>query len=99
MNHLPATIPFTERQTRVIAAMVKVLPAGTWLSRESIDKIAAASNGPDIIRQIRHVTGHDGVLMERREVTDKDGKTVRAGQYQLTEAGYQRLIKAGFKSE
>ena len=90
---------FTERQTRVIDALVEAHSSGTWLSRESIDRIAGASNGPDIIQKIRRVLGHDSVLMQRREVRDLDGKTVKAGRYQMTDVGYQRLKTTGIKSE
>lgn len=91
--------PFTERQTRVICALVNARASGAWLTRESIDRIAGASNGPDIIRKIRHIVGYDGVLMQLREVKDLDGKSVKAGRYRMTDLGYQRLMATGFDSE
>ena len=90
---------FTERQTRVIGALVDARTSGAWLTREAIDRIAGASNGPDIIRKIRHIVGYDGVLMQLREVKDLDGKSIKAGRYRMTDDGYQRLKATGFEAE
>lgn len=99
MNTSAKSTHFTPRQARIISALIAAQASGAWLSREAIDRVAGASNGPHIILQIRRIAGHDGVVTERRDVKDKDGKTVQAGYYQLTALGHQRLVNAGFKPE
>lgn len=50
----PSAKPMTPRQERVIRALVGT---GEWTSREAIDRIARASNGPEVIRQLRQRFG------------------------------------------
>lgn len=82
---------FTSRQSRVLSALVK---SAGWISREDIDRIAGASNGPQIISELRRkVTGRDGIEVRRVDTLDRDGKPCRPGQYRLTEMGHSRLMK------
>jgi hypothetical protein len=82
----------TPRQQRVISALWS---AKRWIPREEIDRIAGASNGPQVIKELRErFTGHDGIDMERIEVTDRDGKACRPGRYKLNHQGRDRIAQA-----
>ena len=84
---------FTARQSRVLNALMP----GSWIARESIDRIAGASNGPQIIAEIRRkVTGYDGLDMVRGDVLDRDGKASKPGRYRMNEIGRARVLGAGF---
>lgn len=72
----------TERQARVLAALQRVKG---WIWREDINVIAGASNGPDIIMQLRR-KGCD-IEMQRVDCVDRDGKPCKPGRYRLTMAG------------
>lgn len=83
---------FTPRQSRVLEAL---LMSESWISRESVDRIAGASNGPQIILELRRkVTGHEGIEMQKSDATDRDGKACKPGCYRLTSMGRQRALKA-----
>jgi hypothetical protein len=83
---------FTPRQSRVLDALAN---AGGWVSREEVDRIAGASNGPQIILELRRkVAGHDGIEMQRADAKDRDGKACKPGQYRLTSPGRQRVLQA-----
>lgn len=83
---------FTPRQTRVLAALTD---AAGWVSREEVDHIAGASNGPQIILELRRkVAGHDGIEMQRADAKDRDGKSCKPGRYRLTSPGRQRVLQA-----
>jgi len=83
---------FTARQTRVLGAL---LQSESWIPRESVDRIAGASNGPQIILELRRkVTGHDGIEMQKADATDRDGKACKPGRYRLTLQGRQRVLEA-----
>ena len=83
---------FTPRQRRVMAVLWNAIG---WISRESIDRIARASNGPEVIRQLRHTHGV-GIDMQRIEVMDADGLASNPGRYQLTRKGREALAGWGF---
>lgn len=86
------TAAFTPRQTRLLEAL---LQASDWISRESVDRIAGASNGPQIILELRRkVTGHDGIEMQKADATDRDGRACKPGRYRLTAQGRQRALTA-----
>jgi hypothetical protein len=83
---------FTPRQSRVLQAL---LTAENWIARESVDSIAGASNGPQIILELRRkVTGHDGIEMQKAEATDRDGRACKPGRYRLTALGRERALGA-----
>lgn len=82
----------TPRQKRVEKALYEV---NDWISREDIDGIAGASNGPEVIRQLRVRLGYDAIEMQRVSVLDCDGLSVQAGRYRLTPIGRQRLAEKG----
>jgi hypothetical protein len=78
----------TPRQDRLLRALLK--HAG-WISREKVDRIAGASNGPQIVLEVRRkVTGHDGIEMRRVDAVDRDGKPCKPGRYRLTPQGRKR---------
>lgn len=86
-NFIPA-VTLTKRQGRLLQAL---LIADTWIWREEVDRIAGASNGPQIIAELRQkVTGHDGIEMRQVDAADRDGKPCRPGQYRLSEVGRER---------
>lgn len=89
----PTTVQtMTPRQARVIDALSSTTG---WLWREQIDRIAGASNGPEIIRQLRLRVGYDAIEMEQVEITDRDGRPAKPGHYRLTDMGRQRLVEMG----
>ncbi|CAJ4043310.1 Uncharacterised protein [Burkholderia pseudomallei] len=63
-------------------------------SREEVDRIAGASNGPHEISELRAL-GLDKfncLPMRRERVIDRDGAEVHRGIYWLTERGKQAVI-------
>ena len=71
------------RETRTLTALAHT---HDWISREKLDQIARASNGPAVVQALRHKLGnHDAIAMERVPVTDADGKTAQAGRYRLSD--------------
>jgi len=81
----------TPRQQRLLDALLK---AEGWISRESVDRIAGASNGPQIVLEVRKkVTGHDGIEMNQVSAIDRDGKPCKPGRYRLSAAGRERATK------
>jgi hypothetical protein len=78
---------FTPRQRRVLEALCR---SDGWVFREDVDRIAGASNGPQVIAELRHGWGID-VAMQRVDRIDRDGKPCKPGQYSLTAAGRLRL--------
>ena len=67
----------TDRQLRAIRALID-----GPLMREQLDRLAACSNGPDIIVRLRK----KGISINCVSVDriDRDGKPCRPGQYSLT---------------
>jgi hypothetical protein len=81
---------FTPRQLRLAYAL---LGAEGWLPREDVDRITGASNGPQVVSELRaKVTGHDGIEMQQVEATDRDGRQCKPGRYRLTPQGRARLL-------
>ena len=84
------------RHLRVIEALL----ARGELSRESVDTIAGASNGPQLMADLSDLgltLGRKGaadtcICCERCHRIDRDGRTCRPGFYLLTPLGRQRLI-------
>jgi hypothetical protein len=82
------TTSLTPRERRVLLALLKL---DTWISRESIDRIAGASNGPQVIKSLREkIAGHDGLEMVQFHALDRDGRHCRPGYYRLTAVGRAR---------
>lgn len=85
-------IRLTPRQSRLLD---ELMSASGWISRENVDRIAGASNGPQIVMELRRkLTGHDGLDMRKTVATDRDGKTCQPGRYRLNELGRQRVLAA-----
>lgn len=82
----PKQRKFTARQHRTLSA----LKSGRWIWREDIDRIAGASNGPEIIAQLRH-THLIEIDMQRVKVKDRDGLEASPGRYRLTSRGRETL--------
>ncbi len=87
----PASL-MTPRQARAVNALVL---AKDWIGREAIDRIAGASNGPEVIRQLRLRLGYDSIEMQRVEAIDRDGHPCKPGRYRLTPEGRAKLAKMG----
>ncbi len=69
------------RETRTLTALAHT---HDWISREAIDRVACASNGPAVVQALRRKLGNDAAIeMERVPVIDADGKTAQAGRYRL----------------
>lgn len=83
---------FTPRQRRLAEA----LAPGGWIRREDVDRIAGASNGPDVVAQLRRrVTGRDGIEMQMVKGQDRDGQAVEFGRYRMTAEGRRLAVLAG----
>lgn len=80
------------RQRRVLAALSD---SGGWIMREALDRIAGASNSPDVILRLRQRLGQDAIEMRQVDSTDRDGRACKPGQYRLTAVGRQRLAEMG----
>lgn len=66
------------------------------LTREQLDRVAGASNSPDLVARLRHGLGL-GIPCEREPVKDRDGRTVQRGVYRLapTDKAAARLVLSG----
>lgn len=69
-------IGLTERQARVLSALLD-----QPMMREALDRIAGASNSPDIIFKLKQ-RGLE-FNCERIKMIDRDGKVTRPGKYSL----------------
>lgn len=76
------------RYLRILAALL-TRPR----SREDIDRIAGASNGPDAIAELRALglPKPDCLPCERTPCFDRDGREVMRGVYSLTRGGRGRV--------
>ena len=72
--------PLTPRRRRLLLALL----AGQR-TREEIDRIAGASNGPDEILNLRQQFALS-ILCQRQKSRDRDGHPVQVGIYRLTDA-------------
>ncbi len=68
------------RHVRVLRALMAVHK----LAREDLDRVAGASNGPDIVAALRR-KGLD-IPCVLREGIDRDGRPCKTGEYSLTES-------------
>ncbi len=77
------------RHLRVIVALL-VRPR----RREDVDSIAGASNGPELIAELRRrgLDSDKHLPCDRIRFIDRDGRPCNPGIYSLTEAG-KRLIR------
>ena len=85
----------TLRQNRVLLALLRTT---NWISRDALDNIAHASNGPEVIRQIRERFGlckRLHMVCERINVFDRDGLPSNPGRYRLTPEGRAKLAEMG----
>ncbi len=87
----------TPRQSRTIAALMGK-PTG-WISREQIDRIAGASNGPQVIYELRRKIGADGIDTKRVHAIDRDGRPCRPGFFRLSDKGRERILSMGLGHE
>ena len=82
-NNSAKCTTLSPRETRTLTALAYTQD---WISREDIDRIARASNGPAVVQALRHkLGGHDAIEMQRVPVIDADGKAARAGRYRLSD--------------
>lgn len=82
----------TPRQARVADALLR---SEGWISREAIDRIAGASNGPEVIRQLRQRLGREAIEMQRVDAIDRDGQLCKPGRYRITPEGRVKLAEMG----
>lgn len=90
MNAKTSMQCMTARQKRLVAAL---LSNSDWISREAIDRLTGASNGPEVIRQLRQLWGKEAIETKFFPRIDRDGLPVRAGHYRFSTAGRQQAIK------
>ena len=83
------TARLSPRQARVITALMP----GAWITREALDRIAGASNAPDVVLKLRGKLGHDAIDTELTDGTDRDGRPCRTGRYRMTEPGRVRAAE------
>ena len=80
-NNSAKCTTLSPRETRTLTALAYTQD---WISREALDRIACASNGPAVVQALRRKLGNDAAIeMERVPVIDADGKTAQAGRYRL----------------
>jgi hypothetical protein len=83
----PGLFPGTKnrRQLRVIYALLR-----GPCTRTEVDAIAGASNGPEVIAQLRE--RRLTIPCVRIPSVDRDGIAVRSGQYRLTAADRHKIL-------
>ena len=82
-NSANSTGRLSPREARALTALAH---AQDWITRETIDRVACASNGPAVVQALRHkLGGHDAIEMQRVPVIDADGKAAQAGRYRLSD--------------
>jgi len=79
----------TERQHRTCEAFA--MRGKLW--REDVDRIAGASNGPEIMRQLK---AKGLTWCDRIRVIDRDGHPCEPGIYSIVGSGWDTLRKWGF---
>ncbi|UCV09144.1 hypothetical protein [Dechloromonas denitrificans] len=82
---LPAFNTISPREIRIICAL-----ASGPCSRETLDRIAGASNGPDAIAALRR-RGLE-IPCGRNPTGDADGEIVYRGRYRFTDADRERTM-------
>ena len=90
----PAKKPRSQTLTpRLHRALTALAHTQDWISREALDRIARASNGPAVVQALRHKLGSpDAIEMQRVPMTDADGKTAQAGRYRLSDTHRARAV-------
>ena len=90
----PAKKPRSQTLTpRLHRALTALAHTQDWISREALDRIARASNGPAVVQALRHKLGSpDAIEMQRVPRTDADGKTAQAGRYRLSDTHRAKAI-------
>ena len=89
-NNSNSTHRLSPREARALTALAH---AQDWISREALDQIARASNGPAVVQALRHkLGGHDAIEMQRVPVIDADGKPAKAGRYRLSDTHRERAV-------
>ena len=82
-NNSAKCTTLSPREARTLTALAHTQD---WISREALDRIACASNGPAVVQALRRKLGNDAAIeMERVPVIDADGKTAQAGRYRLSD--------------
>ncbi len=76
----------TPRSKRVLFSLAK-----GPMSREQIDQVSGASNGPEVVRQIRRL-GFEIPCTRIRQI-DRDGQICYPGRYKMTRLDRQRLFE------
>ncbi len=71
-------VHLTPRHRRILAALLE-----DRRTREEVDALAGASNGPDEVFRLRRVYGLS-VPCERIDTRDRDNRSVQVGIYSLT---------------
>lgn len=74
------------RHVRVLRALMKFRK----LTREQLDRVAPASNGPDLVRQLRGKGLTVPCTLLQR--VDRDGRPCEVGEYRLTQQDRQAVI-------
>lgn len=74
------------------ARLLRALLLGST-RREEVDRVAGASNGPDVVMCLKRATGIE-VPCRRVPAIDRDGRPCRPGVYDLTDAG--RIVALHF---
>jgi hypothetical protein len=75
------------RHLRVIIELMRA--AGRDVRRETVDQVAGASNGPEVVAELRRRGLH--LPCDRIDAIDRDGKPCRPGVYWLTADDFTKL--------
>jgi hypothetical protein len=75
------------RQLRVLHALLR-----GPLTREQLDRVAGASNGPEVVAQLRR--GGLTLPCRREPVFDRDGQPIKRGVYYFTDDDRREVCKS-----
>jgi hypothetical protein len=75
------------RHLRVLIVLMHA--AGRDVRRETVDKVAGASNGPELVAELRRRGLH--LPCDRIATVDRDGLPCRPGVYWLTREDFRKL--------
>jgi hypothetical protein len=80
-------VHLTPRHRRILAALVE-----GKRTREEVDTLAGASNGPDEVLRLRRTYGLS-VPCERIDSRDRDNRSVQVGVYSLTQRDRREALR------
>jgi len=75
------------RHLRILARLMRA--AGGDVRRETVDRVAGVSNGPELVAELRRRGLH--LPCDRIDAIDRDGRPCKPGVYWLTSEDFRKL--------